>query len=534
MVLDTLLSFSAWDILRIIYAFLRRLVHRRPLSIHDLPLELLSDIASYLDFSDILSISQATGRLREATKARVVWHALAKEYSARHFHNVRPENGTIDTLPTDDLRKWVFPRLVLDEMWKKDMIPPPRARFLDVPRPMDCWELLPGGRWLITGHREGSVNFYDLNMENPVCQSLFQSSSMKGTRFIATSIDHGAPVLEFTIAISYSGTTGFLQSDPVKDPHGLLGGIHVGKARFTGAGSSSTLTARSVASIPHIRPHTHVWTLTMSGELIARNTTAGGKNWIEVIQWTKCSSTELMAASIWVEDPSKFGYIYLVGEDRALCVNPFIEMYHIPPLSRLRAGLDPAPTDGNNEDMVQPIWKYSGCNFDDIIPFFSFDGTAHRLVIQDENNIAGISIPSSSDDKPSIMFRMQMDLYRPRAIGLYKGCRLFDDMRNVRFGYGWQSDVNFVRGKDDYQCQMPKTYFDEELEGIVNLHDPNKEESGTVIGDAAATVPTSPSIMSALTGHQFGTTFVTIKINDEEVHLWKHTLLAFADHCRKW
>ncbi|KAF9448980.1 hypothetical protein P691DRAFT_775007 [Macrolepiota fuliginosa MF-IS2] len=473
MVLDFLLSFSAWDILRIIYAFLRRLVHRQPLSIHDLPLELLSDIASYLDFTDVLSISQATKRLREATKARVVWHALAKEYSARHFYNVRPENGTIDTLTTNDLRNWISPRLILDEMWKKDTIPPPRARLLNVPRPMDCWELLPGGRWLITGHREGGVNFYDLNMENPVCQSLFQPSSMKGIRFIATSIDRGAPVLEFTIAISYSGTAGPLQRDPAKNPHGLLGGIHVGKAKLTGAGSSATLTARSATSIPLIRPHTHVWTLTISGELIARSTSTEEKNWIEIFQWTKCTPTELVAASIWVRLPTKFGYIYLVGENRVLCMTPFIEMYRIPPLSRLQVGRDLSAGDGNDEDIAQSIWKYSGRNLVGTIPSFSFDGTCHRLVIQDGYDIVGISIPPSFEDKPCVVFRMRMDVYRHRSIGLYKGCTLFEDMCNVRFGYGWQGDggTNFVHGKDDRQCRTPKIFFDEETGRCISEKD---------------------------------------------------------------
>ncbi|KAF9448971.1 hypothetical protein P691DRAFT_704001 [Macrolepiota fuliginosa MF-IS2] len=58
--------------------------------------------------------------------------------------------------------------------------------------------------------------------------------------------------------------------------------------------------------------------------------------------------------------------------------------------------------------------------------------------------------------------------------------------------------------------------------------------SGTVIGDAAVVVPTSPSAMSTLDGHLSGTTVVKINTNDEEVRLWKHALPAFADRCRKW
>ncbi|KAF9448973.1 hypothetical protein P691DRAFT_813303 [Macrolepiota fuliginosa MF-IS2] len=123
--------------------------------------------------------------------------------------------------------------------------------------------------------------------------------------------------------------------------------------------------------------------------------------------------------------------------------------------------------------MVQPIWKHSGTNFASTIPSFSFDGAAHRLVIQDKNNIVGISIPSSFDDKPCVVFRMQMDLHRHRSVGLYKGCTLFNDMRNVRFGYGWQGDAgaNFVRGKDDRRSLTPKIFFDEETGCCISEED---------------------------------------------------------------
>jgi hypothetical protein len=243
----------------------------------------------------LILCSQSTKRLRETTQARVVWHALAYEYSARHFHNVRPESGTIGTLSTDDLRDWISPRLILDEIWKKETIPPPRTRLINISRSTNCWQLLPGGRWLITGCREGNVNFYDLNMEKPVPRPLFQPSpSIKGIEFIAISIDQNAPVLEFTIVISHSGISDWLQNEC----HGHLGGIHVGKARLVGAGPSASLTARSITSIPSIRPHTHVSSLTVSGELIARKTTTERRHHIEIFQWTKCSSTTLTATSI--------------------------------------------------------------------------------------------------------------------------------------------------------------------------------------------------------------------------------------------
>ncbi|KAF9448986.1 hypothetical protein P691DRAFT_759451 [Macrolepiota fuliginosa MF-IS2] len=204
---------------------------QQPLGIYDLPFELLSDIALYLDFIDVVSFGQATKQFREASQARVVWHALAKEYSARHFYNVRPENGTIDTLTTDELRNWISPRLILDKMWKKDTIPPPRARFLNVSIETECWELLPGGRWLITGLGEGIVNFYDLNMEEPVPRPLLRPSpSVEGIQWIATSINYKAPVLEFTVALSYSGTSSIARRDR-GNPHGLLGGIHISKAK---------------------------------------------------------------------------------------------------------------------------------------------------------------------------------------------------------------------------------------------------------------------------------------------------------------
>jgi hypothetical protein len=72
-------------------------------------------------------------------------------------------------------------------------------------------------------------------------------------------------------------------------------------------------------------------------------------------------------------------------------------------------------------------------------------------VIQDDNGIAGILIPSSLENEPCVMFRLPTAFPQPRvgALGLYKGCTLFDDMRAVRFGYGWRNDAgaHFVQDK---------------------------------------------------------------------------------------
>jgi hypothetical protein len=159
------------------------------------------------------------------------------------------------------------------------------------------------------------------------------------------------------------------------------------------------------------------------------------------------------------------GHIFLIGENHVLCVNSEIEIYRIPPLSCLEIGLGPAVEDRDGQDILQPVWHYPGHRLN-VIPSFSFDGTAYRLVIQDDNGVVGISIPSSLENEPCVMFRLQTAFPRPiaRAVGLYKGCTMFDDMHNVRFGYRWRSDAgaHFVQGEDNPRGSVRRLTFDEE------------------------------------------------------------------------
>ncbi len=194
------------------------------MKIYDLPPELLSEIGSYLDFFDVVSLrqvhidlsicasnltsAQSTRTLREATDAHVVWYTLARKYVTRHFNIPRPENGTIDSLETKDLREWVWPRLAIDPIWRKKAVEP-TTRILHLHEDTAHLNLIPGGRWLLAVRTTGHQDFYDLNSYEPVSRVLLEPSVPRkcesGPTHLAVDIDHRAPVLEFTFAFSSTG-----------------------------------------------------------------------------------------------------------------------------------------------------------------------------------------------------------------------------------------------------------------------------------------------------------------------------------------
>lgn len=145
----------------------------------------------------------------------------------------------------------------------------------------------------------------------------------------------------------------------------------------------------------------------------------------------------------------------------------YIKIYRIPPLSLLGKDQDSEVGNQSDDDITKPIWKYPNGTIDTdlTVPSFTFDGTGYRLVFQAKRDIVGIYIPPSPEDSPCVHFRMSLQYVRPVVVGLRKGCGVIDDGPALRFGYGWDDDVNtnFVNGRDVVlQSVSSKMLFDEE------------------------------------------------------------------------
>ena len=145
----------------------------------DLPIEVLVEILTLLEWKDILRIRQVClyliqflpascnvlhqtcQRLRDASLARPVWLSLVQWYS----DTIQPRPFWLEK-PLDLYTDRELEYLIL--RWQSGKagraLTQPRALPLSIPKDYSqSIHLLPGGRWLLFGARDGSVKYRDLN-----------------------------------------------------------------------------------------------------------------------------------------------------------------------------------------------------------------------------------------------------------------------------------------------------------------------------------------------------------------------------------
>jgi len=198
-------------------------------------------------------------------------------------------------------------------------------------------------------------------------------------------------------------------------------------------------------------------------------------SWIEVFQWTECSSEDLMIASIRIKEgmqTRKGNGIYFIGEDRVLCITRYdIFIHKIPPLSHVRIDWDPTTGYHTDDNITEPLWTYSekSLNLANSISF-AFDGVDYRLVFRNGSTIIGICIPLSSSDQPSVQLRISLDCSSPVMVGLHKGCSFSGNGAVVRYGYSWCNGERMVvnnQGQTDPVTEC--VFFDEETGRCIAL-----------------------------------------------------------------
>ena len=154
----------------------------------DLPLEVLVDILSLLEWKDILHIRQVCPylihfwpdmehlhqtcqRLRDASLARPVWLSLVQWYSdtiqPRPFWLEKPLDLYTDRELEYLILRWQSARGGIRVLTQPKELP------LSIPEDyLQSVHLLPGGRWLLFAARDGSVKYHDLNSHREISEAV--------------------------------------------------------------------------------------------------------------------------------------------------------------------------------------------------------------------------------------------------------------------------------------------------------------------------------------------------------------------------
>ncbi|KXN91796.1 hypothetical protein AN958_11946 [Leucoagaricus sp. SymC.cos] len=142
-----------------------------------MPNELLVEMATHLELSDVIKLRRCCKRLHAITKAHNLWRHVTQRFYEDHLL-VPPEEG-LGRITAEDLEEWVIRRSHAQEVWKANGQLRPQTRIVGscVPEPdfrdATFYYLLPGGRWLFVAYPFSFACVFDLDSATPKSHFLF-------------------------------------------------------------------------------------------------------------------------------------------------------------------------------------------------------------------------------------------------------------------------------------------------------------------------------------------------------------------------
>lgn len=405
------------------------MARQKQLSLEDLPLELLIEIAGYLDFPDITALLQTSKILKTVTDASPLWIKLVQDYSDKRLVVPCLNSRYMTTMTIPVLRAWLTRCTITDEVWRKPSVAP-HSIILDYPprtltMPSSVM-VLPGGRWALVGGRHGWIHYYDLSHRPPTLGALISPTKNRSTQLDVRQIAcHQQSPKEWIIA--FSGMEKWRMTSTVA-------WIHIWQLGET---NTSSLSATHLKSIPYNWTPCGYGVLSLTEDLLVR-ATFGERNmkWADIFLWKECDETRLVRSRIHLDCYPDFAT--LIGNDRLLVADPTrgLHLFNIPDLEPM------SPEDAQRPPVrstATPCWIYSYGHADESFRYsrLSFDGTSYRLAIGTPLGIAGLVIPPTKDKPPTIVNLFKTSLSpEPVGIGLTKA-RIIHDTGVAKLGYSW-------------------------------------------------------------------------------------------------
>ncbi|KAF9441995.1 hypothetical protein P691DRAFT_811522, partial [Macrolepiota fuliginosa MF-IS2] len=370
---------------------------------------------------------QASKILGDATNTRAVWLGLAKSYTSRNWGCSRPDVGALDTLSADEVRHWIWKRLVIEEIWRQ---PRARTRTRQLQRAnynAYVMALVPGGRWLVTGHQHGLVCYYDLDMETLTPVTLVEPirddpipGAWQYVQALEVCVEIGTPTLQFLVA--FSG---------ISEHWRPIEWIHVWRVKLE---PDNTLKPTRLTSVPCDRlSSTH--NLSLTPDIIARTVGGGMNTCVELFWWKECSSTRVLRSVIPVEPPT--GYIRILRGNRILYIKIHggIYIYDYPePQYTNDLEIPDRHAPPRQAQWSHPLNKHGRVGFSRL---FS-NAAGYQQVMSTEFGVLGVVIPVSPDDSPCVIKLSKLRHYPTvYGLGLHRGYGASRPGRATRFGYSW-------------------------------------------------------------------------------------------------
>lgn len=397
----------------------------------EIPSEIATEVLCNLDWYSLRSVRQTCKYLCRLSKSHRVWrHQL---YRYRRNTYASPLEAPINTYSASELEHWVTFRISADAGWSSPHVTKPTfTRFIEQRTAFGLC-IVPGGRWLLTGSRDGLVTAYDLDSPKPKGVVLVRLSKFDAILHISVEIDDQAPYLRFTMAVTMHGGL---------SREAWMPSIHILAVDLVGHGQDAQLESRPLRSFNAYMLGSTMC-LCLRSNLVARLSFSSAYI-VEVFDWKKSSSTTHSKAVIILNLNELIQEIRLLPDNRLLVLSTAaINIYDIFINEDQDASL-PATRSGQ-----EPTWTYQTrwllCA---ISPPLS-DETGIRFTFATERSMFALVVPHDDTQSSwvSELWQISTTIRRESVIiGFRK--MLADRLSTgiLRLGFDWREYGESIEG----------------------------------------------------------------------------------------
>ncbi|CAA7264425.1 unnamed protein product [Cyclocybe aegerita] len=424
---------------------LSNLVGIKPTGLVALPLEISIEIMKGLEWDDILRVRQTCKYLCEVSKARPVWQSLFVKYSQSISppQPFRPDKP-IQNYSSRELETVVLRWKAAEVGWLVDGRVPLRERplFMEGEFTGECMHLVRGGRWLLVVAPNGSVEYYDLDVSQPISHSLIPPPFEEHVRVRAFMSVDMSPMLDgdedgqnLTFHLGLC-----LQRFRDLDPETLervspsRQNIQIWRVAFRDKEGSSIegLFANCLSSFPE-ESIADTEAFDLRGRYVAYSAQfyrGVGVACSVVVDWSSANGTNMAYKRKYLSGAQGVKLSLLPGDRLFTSYSESMRLYDL-----LSAPESVRPPSQHEFPHERPIWKTELRAFEsDFVsgPFFIHDSS--RFVMMDEHGLRGLIIPDAdfidSEGGPTMLLLLKDENSKsqhPHVFGYHRGMGVYLD-----------------------------------------------------------------------------------------------------------
>ncbi|KAF8954395.1 hypothetical protein BDZ97DRAFT_1865612 [Flammula alnicola] len=423
-----------------------------PNNLTTLPVEILTEVMTHLEWRDVLRVRQACKVVQEVSTTRQIWENLLQEIISRSQIHTKLERP-IELYSSKELEHLALQWTTANIGWTSgELLRYRQHRMSD--DDVFNFQLVEGGRWLLVANRAGRVTYYDLDEEEmkektliPVQLGIQLEQLDKTSTLMDVDMDVDAHFLTFNLGLCF------------RRPDVSLLQVWSVRLELDSHGRGTGLKAEILASFPR-DPHFLVYSFSLLGKYVAFSVARGvcSSVYVVIIDWARAHShcegredEKLLYPKQLIYPVNDPGRIRLLpGRRLIMTCRSSVCLYDLHFAHATRGNLpDSSPHMHTPYEWFARVGDLNPRSLSK--PFHHTESGTIRLIAHSRNTIYGIIIPSIDADardpenSPQVVTLMNYevgvgDCYP--SLG-YNHAMFFRSSYVTTLNYSWPDDLEF-------------------------------------------------------------------------------------------